>query len=142
MEQTLAILKPDCVRNKLIGKVISRIEENGFKIMAMKMSRLNKETAEAFYDVHKDKPFFASLVEFMTSGPCCVAVLEKENAIESYRKLMGATDPAQAAEGTIRRDFADNKQENIVHGSDGADTAAREIAFFYSNEEIIRCQSA
>lgn len=140
MERTLTILKPDCVRKKLVGKVVSRIEENGFKILGLKMLHLDKATAESFYNVHQGKPFFNSLVDFMTSGPCYTAVLEKENAISAYRTLMGATDPEQADKGTIRYDFADNKQENIVHGSDGPETAKREIAFFYSLKELLQFQ--
>jgi len=140
MEQTLAILKPDCVRKKLVGKVISKIEENGFNVLGLKMLHLDRMTAELFYDVHKDKHFFYSLIDFMTSGPCCVAVLEKEGSINEYRKLMGATDPQKAERDTIRFDFADNERENIVHGSDGPETASREISFFYSTKELLQFQ--
>jgi nucleoside-diphosphate kinase len=138
MEQTLAILKPDCVRKKIIGKVLARIEDNGFKVIGLKMIRLDRATAESFYNIHRGKSFFEKLIDFMTSGPCCIAILEKEDAIEDYRNLMGATDPDKARKNTIRYDFADNERENIVHGSDGPETAAKEIAFFYSTKELLQ----
>ncbi len=137
MERTLAILKPDCVRKNLIGKVISHIEEAGFKIVAMKMLRLTPEQASMFYYVHRERPFYSDLVKFMSSGKVVVLVLEKENAVEDFRKLIGATDPKEAAEGTIRRLYADNKQENIVHGSDSIENAKNEILFFFSQSELI-----
>ncbi len=137
MERTLAILKPDCVRKNLIGKVIKRIESEGFKIVALKMVKLTAETAGAFYAVHKQRPFYYDLVSFMSSGPCIPMVLEKENAILEFRRLIGATNPAEAAEGTIRKMYADSKEQNIVHGSDAPDTASFEISHFYSNKELV-----
>lgn len=136
-EQTLAILKPDCVQKNLIGEVISRIEKAGFKILAMKKVRLTRETAGGFYAVHKGKPFYNGLVEFMSSGPCVPIALEKENAIADFRTLIGATDPKDAAPGTIRKLYADNKGENIVHGSDSVENGRIEIAYFFSNKELI-----
>ncbi len=135
-EKTLAILKPDCVRKNLIGKVLQRIEEAGFDIQAMKMTRLTEDTAGAFYAVHRERPFFDDLVEFMTSGPCVPLVLEKDNAIEDFRTLIGATDPGDAEEGTIREAYADSVGENIVHGSDSVENGKREVAFFFSEEEV------
>jgi nucleoside-diphosphate kinase len=129
--RTLAILKPDCVRKKLIGKVVSRIEEAGFQIRAMKMVSLTPKTAGEFYAVHRGKPFYEGLVEFMSSGPCVPMALEREDAISAFRALIGATDPKQAAPGTIRYDFADSNQQNIVHGSDSDETAKLEIGFFF-----------
>lgn len=136
-ERTLAILKPDCIRKNLSGKVISRIEEAGFKIIGIKKIRLTKESAGAFYAVHKGKPFYDGLVEFMSSGPCIPIALEKENAVSDFRDLIGATDPKEAAPGTIRKDYADNKGENIVHGSDSPENARIEISFFFSERELI-----
>jgi nucleoside-diphosphate kinase len=129
--RTLAILKPDCVRKKLIGKVVSRIEEAGFRIWAMKMVNLTSKTAGEFYAVHRGKTFYAGLVEFMTSGPCVPMLLEREDAVSVFRALIGATDPKQAAPGTIRCDFADSNEQNIVHGSDSDETAKFEIRFFF-----------
>lgn len=137
IERTLAILKPDCVRKKLIGTVIEQIEKAGFVILAMKKVRLTKETAGAFYAVHKGKPFYEGLVEFMSSGPCVPIALEKENAVEDFRTLIGATDPKDAEPGTIRKLYADNKGENIVHGSDSVENGAIEISFFFSTKELI-----
>ncbi len=137
IERTLAILKPDCVRKNLTGAVIARIEKAGFKIIGMKKTRLTQETAGAFYAVHKGRPFYDGLVEFMSSGPCVPIALEKENAIADFRALIGATDPAEAVPGTIRKDFADNKGENIVHGSDSPENGKIEIAFFFSEKELI-----
>ena len=137
MEQTLAIFKPDCIQRRLLGKVITRIEDNNFRILGLKMIKLDTKTAQSFYQVHTGKSFFEGLVEFMTSGPCCVAVLEKDNAIEDYRKLMGNTNPVEADEGTIRKEFAENTRRNIVHGSDSSETAKGEIAFFYSIQEFL-----
>ncbi len=135
-EKTLAILKPDCVRKNLIGEVLKRIEEAGFEIQGMKMTRLTEDTAGAFYAVHKERPFFDDLVAFMTSGPCVPVVLEKENAIEDFRALIGATDPEDAEEGTIRKAYADSVGQNIVHGSDSVENGKREVAFFFSEEEV------
>jgi nucleoside-diphosphate kinase len=137
VERTLAILKPDCVRKNLTGEVIARIEKAGFKILAMKKTRLTKETAGGFYAVHKGKPFYDGLVEFMCSGPCVPIALEKENAVADYRTLIGATDPANAAPGTIRKLYADNKGENIVHGSDSVENGLIEIGYFFANSEIV-----
>jgi nucleoside-diphosphate kinase len=135
--KTLAILKPDCVRKNLIGKVVSQIQEAGFKINGLKMVRLTQDTAKGFYEVHKERPFFNDLITYMTSGPCVPIVLEKENAVEEFRKLIGATDPAKAADGTIRKLYAANIQENIVHGSDSDENAAKEISHFFSRKEIL-----
>lgn len=137
VERTLAILKPDCVQKNLQGEVIMRIQKAGFKVLGMKQIRLSKEMAEGFYAVHKGRPFYEGLVEFMTSGPCVPIALEKENAVADYRILIGATDPAQASPGTIRKLFADNKGENIVHGSDSPENGRMEVAFFFSESELI-----
>lgn len=136
MEKTLSIVKPDAVEKNIIGKIYSRFEEAGLKIVASKMLHLSDEKAQGFYAEHKERPFFDSLVEFMTSGPVVVQVLEGENAIAAHRELMGATDPAKAAEGTIRRDFAEKVDRNAVHGSDSAISAAREIAYFFDQDDI------
>ncbi|MBM4165989.1 MAG: nucleoside-diphosphate kinase [Ignavibacteria bacterium] len=141
LERTLAILKPDCVRKQLIGEILARIQKAGFKILGMKMARLTKDTAGGFYAVHKGKPFFEGLVEFMSSGACVPIALEKENAIADYRTLIGATDPKEAADGTIRKLFADNKGENIVHGSDSAENGNIEIAYFFSESELVANQA-
>lgn len=138
IERTLAILKPDCVRKKLIGEVISHIQKAGFNIIAMKKTRLTKETAGGFYAVHKGRPFYDSLVEFMSSGSCVPIALEKENAVADFRTLIGATDPKEAKSGTIRALYADNKGENIIHGSDSAENGKIEIAFFFSNQELLQ----
>lgn len=136
-ERTLAILKPDCVNRKLVGKVLDRILEAEFKILGMKMVKMDAKMAGEFYKVHSQRPFYRDLVEFMSSGSCIPMVLEKENAIEDFRRLIGATDPAEAEPGTIRQKFAENKQNNIVHGSDSPETAITEIAFFFSESELI-----
>ncbi|MBI5809565.1 MAG: nucleoside-diphosphate kinase [Ignavibacteriales bacterium] len=135
--KTLAILKPDCVRKNLIGKVIAQIQDAGFKILAMKMTHLTEDSAKGFYEIHKERPFFNDLIAYMTSGPCVPIALEKENAVEEFRKLIGATDPAKAAEGTIRKLYAENIQENIVHGSDSDENAAKEISHFFSRKELL-----
>ncbi len=137
IERTLAILKPDCVRKELIGEVIKRIQAAGFKIVAMKMTRLTMDTAGGFYAVHKERPFYNELCTFMSSGPCVPIVLEKENAVADYRKLIGATNPAEAAEGTIRREFADSMGENIVHGSDSVENGKIEAAYFFPESDIV-----
>ncbi len=137
MERTLSIIKPDGVRRHLIGEVIKRLEENDIKIAAMKMLRMNKSEAQGFYTVHKGKPFYDSLTDFMSSGPIVVMVLEGENIIERYRQLMGATDYKQAEEGTIRKAFATDIEKNVVHGSDAPETAAFEIGYFFNSFEII-----
>lgn len=136
VERTLSILKPDAVAKNVIGEIYSRFEKSGLKIVAAKMAQLSREQAEGFYAVHKERPFFNDLVKFMISGPVIIQVLEGEDAIAKNRELMGATNPAQAAPGTIRADFADSIDENAVHGSDGADTAAQEIAYFFKADEI------
>lgn len=136
MERTLSIIKPDGVSKGLIGEVIRILESSGFKIAAMKMKQLSRKEAEGFYYVHKERPFFPDLVDFMTSGPVVLMVLEGENVIKRYREIMGATDPKEAAAGTIRARWADSKQNNIVHGSDAQETAAFEISHFFSGIEI------
>ena len=136
MEKTLSIIKPDGVARGLIGEVIRRLESNGLKIIAMKMLKMNKDQAESFYAVHKERPFFQSLTYFMTSGPIVVMVLKGEDAIAKYRDIMGATDYKEAAEGTIRRDFATDIEKNIVHGSDSPKTAEVEIGFFFNSFEV------
>ncbi|MBU2446200.1 MAG: nucleoside-diphosphate kinase [Bacteroidetes bacterium] len=137
MERTLAILKPDCVNKNLIGKVVDKIVDSGFKIVGIKMLRLSQESAKGFYVVHRDRPFYDDLVNFMTSGFCVPIALEKENAVADFRKLIGATDPVEAEEGTIRKLFASSKQENIVHGSDSAENALIEINHFFSRDELL-----
>jgi len=136
VEKTLSIIKPDGVRKNIIGEVIKRFESNGLRVAAIKMAHLSRKEAEGFYAVHKERPFFGSLTEFMSSGPVVMMVLKGEGAIAKNRELMGATDPAKAAEGTIRKDFADSIESNIVHGSDAPETAAFEISYFFSALEI------
>lgn len=136
MERTLSIVKPDGVRQGVLGEVIRRFQEAGIGIAAIKMIHMNKREAEGFYAVHKERPFFGSLTEFMSSGPCVVMVLEGENVIRKNRELMGATNPADAAPGTIRKDFAANVEQNVVHGSDAPETAAVEISYFFNALEI------
>ncbi|NOX65435.1 MAG: nucleoside-diphosphate kinase [Chlorobi bacterium] len=135
--RTLAILKPDCVRKNLIGQVITKITEAGFKVKGMKMVRLTNESAGGFYEIHKERPFFNDLLAYMTSGPCVPIALEKENAVEDFRKLIGATNPEQAEEGTIRKLYAENIEQNIIHGSDSDENAAIEIAHFFSRKELL-----
>ncbi len=137
MERTLSIVKPDGVARGLIGEVIRRLERQSIKIAAMKMIHMNREQACGFYAVHKERPFFDSLTDFMSSGPCVVMVLEGENVIARYRELMGATDYKEAAEGTIRREFASDIEKNVVHGSDAPETAAFEISYFFNQFEIV-----
>jgi nucleoside-diphosphate kinase len=137
IERTFSILKPDATRRNLTGRINAMIEEAGLRIIAQKRVRLSKAEAEGFYAVHKARPFFKSLVEFMTSGPVVVQVLEGENAIARYRDVMGATNPANAAPGTIRKALAESVEANSVHGSDAAETAKTEIAFFFKPEEIV-----
>ncbi len=138
MERTLSIIKPDGVSRGLIGEVIKRFEANNIRIAAMKMIQMTKSQAQGFYAVHKERPFFASLTDFMTSGPVVVMILEGDDVIAKNRKLMGATNYKEAAEGTIRRDFATDIEKNIVHGSDAPQTAAFEISYFFNNLEIVR----
>ena len=137
MERTFAIIKPDAVAAGHAGAILAKIEENGFKIRGMKMTRLSQAQAEGFYAVHKERGFFSGLVQFMTEGPVVVLALERENAIAKWRDLMGATNPANAAEGTIRKQFADNIERNAVHGSDAPETAAVEIPFFFATSELL-----
>lgn len=137
IERTLSIVKPDATGRNLTGAIIDRFEKSGLRVVAQKRLRLSTADAEAFYAVHKARPFYKSLVEFMTSGPVVVQVLEGENAIARNREVMGATDPAKAAPGTIRKDFAQSIEANSVHGSDAAETAANEIKFFFSDLEIV-----
>ncbi len=137
MQQTLSIIKPDGVRRGLVGEVIKRLETNGIRIVAMKMLHLSKAQAEGFYAVHRERPFFQSLTDFMSSGPVVVMVLEGEDVIQKYRTLMGATDYRKAEEGTIRRDFATDIEKNVVHGSDAPETAAFEISYFFNRLEIV-----
>ena len=137
MEKTLTILKPDSVKAGNAGAIISRLEKEGFRIRALKMLHLTQSEAEGFYYVHKERPFFGSLVNFMTEGPILPMVLESDNAIEKLRKVMGATDPAKAEAGTIRKQFGSNIERNAIHGSDGPDTAAFEISYFFSRLEMI-----
>ena len=132
-EQTLSIIKPDGVQKNLIGEIYSRFEKAGLEVIAARMLHLTREQAEGFYAVHRERPFFNDLVSYMTSGPVMVQVLSGADAISKNREIMGATNPADAAQGTIRADFADSIEENIVHGSDGPDTAAAEIEFFFSD---------
>lgn len=137
LERTFSIIKPDATRRNLTGKVIAKLEEGGLRVVASKRIHMTKDQAEGFYAVHKDRPFFGELVEFMMSGPVVVQVLEGENAIARNREIMGATNPAEAAPGTIRAEFAESIGENSVHGSDGPDTAAQEIEFFFAKDEIV-----
>lgn len=136
VERTLSIIKPDAVAKNVIGQIYSRFEKAGLKVIAARMTQLSRAQAEAFYGVHRERPFFKDLVDFMVSGPVMIQVLEGEDAIAKNRDLMGATDPKKAAPGTIRADFADSIDANAVHGSDGPDTAATEIAFFFPSLEI------
>lgn len=135
-ERTFSIIKPDAVAKNVIGEIYSRFEKAGLKIIAAKMLHLTREQAEGFYAVHKDRPFFKDLVDFMTSGPVMIQVLEGDNAIAQNRAIMGATNPQEAESGTIRADFASTIDENAVHGSDGPDTAKTEIAFFFADNEL------
>ena len=137
LQRTFAIIKPDAVRSNHVGDILSLTEKNGFRLVALKSRRLSKLEAEGFYAVHKERPFFQGLVTFMTEGPVIVMVLEREDAIQKWRDVMGATNPANAAEGTIRKRFAENIERNCVHGSDAAETAAIEIPFFFSAAELL-----
>ena len=137
VERTLAILKPDCVRKELVGEVLRRIQDAGFQLRALKMIQMSKSEAEGFYAVHADRPFFDELTDFMSGGPCVPVVLEKDNAIADFRALIGATDPDEADEGTIRSDFAGSIQENIVHGSDSPENGRKETAYFFPEHEIV-----
>ena len=137
LERTFSIIKPDATKRNLTGKIIDRFESNGLRVVASKRLHMSREQAEGFYAVHKERPFFVELVSFMISGPVVVQVLEGENAIAKNREIMGATNPADADEGTIRKDFAESIEANSVHGSDAPETAAEEIKFFFSDDEIV-----
>lgn len=137
IERTFGMIKPDAVARGHVGEILTTIQHNAFRILGLKMLRIAKQEAEAFYAVHKHRPFFSGLVKFMTEGPVIVLVLERENAIAHWRELMGATNPANAAEGTIRKRFAENIERNCVHGSDGPDTASIEIPFFFTTAELL-----
>ena len=137
VERTLSIIKPDATRRNLTGEIIARLEKSGLRVVAQRRMRLSKPQAEAFYSVHKERPFFKSLVDFMTSGPVVVQVLEGEGAVARNREVMGATDPARAAPGTIRKDIAESIEANSVHGSDSIENAATEISFFFSGLDIV-----
>jgi nucleoside-diphosphate kinase len=137
IEQTFAIIKPDAVAAGHAGQILAMIEKAGFRIRGLKMTRLSRQQAEGFYDVHRERPFFSGLVTFMTEGPVVVLALEREDAIKQWRELMGATNPEKAAEGTIRKKFANNIERNAVHGSDAPETAAVEIPFFFSLAELL-----
>ncbi len=136
IERTLSIIKPDGIAKNIIGEIYKRFEGDGLEIVAARMMRLTKRQAEKFYEVHRERPFYRDLVAYMTSGPVMVQVLQGDNAIARNREIMGATDPREAAAGTIRADFADSIEANVVHGSDGPDTAKREVAFFFEPEDI------
>jgi nucleoside-diphosphate kinase len=135
-ERTFAIIKPDAVEDRHVGEILSRIEREGFRIVALRLRQLTRREAEGFYAVHRERPFFGDLTAFMSSGPCVAMVLEAEGAIARWRAVMGATDPAQAAEGTVRRSFATNVERNAVHGSDALETARAEIAYFFPAVEL------
>jgi len=137
LERTFGMIKPDAVKNGHVGKILAFIEENGFRIVAMKTKRISKHEAEAFYAVHRERPFFSGLVTFMTEGTVVALVLEREDAVTKWREIMGATNPANAAEGTIRKRFAESIERNSVHGSDAPETAGVEIPFFFSTSDLI-----
>jgi nucleoside-diphosphate kinase len=137
IERTFSIVKPDATRRNITGKIIARLEEAGLRVVAQKRIRMTRAQAEQFYAVHRERPFFGELVEFMISGPVVVQVLEGDNAVARNREAMGATDPAKAAPGTIRKEFAESVGENSVHGSDAPETAAEEIRFFFKDDEIV-----
>jgi nucleoside-diphosphate kinase len=136
-ERTFGIIKPDAVKKGHTGAILAMVEENGFRIVGLKTRRISKQEAEAFYAIHRERPFFGGLVSFMTEGPVVVMVLERDNAIAKWRELMGATNPANAGEGTIRKKFAENIERNAVHGSDAAETASVEIPFFFGTAELL-----
>jgi len=141
MERTLAIVKPDAFGRKLTGDILKRIEASGLRLCALKLKHLTRAEAQLFYEVHKERPFYGSLCDYMTSGPVVIAVLGGDNAITRWRELMGATDPAKAVAGTIRKDFGLDVEKNATHGSDAPETAAREIAFFFSAVELVGAKS-
>jgi len=135
--RTLAIIKPDAVEKNVIGEIVAMLTQNGFKILGLKMIKISKEQAGVFYEVHKERPFYNDLLEYMSSGPIVPIALEKEDAVSDYRELIGATDPTEAAEGTVRKFYGTSKEKNAVHGSDSDDNATLEIAFFFSNSELV-----
>lgn len=137
MERTLIILKPDALQNKHIGHILTKIEENGFRILGFKLLQMSKQDAQKFYEVHKERPFYNDLCNYMSSGPVIVGVLEAENAVQKWRDLIGATDPKEAKEGTIRKLYAQNKEANAVHGSDSKENAIKEIYYFFSERELL-----
>lgn len=137
MERTLCILKPDAVRKQAIGEIVAMIQAAGFRILGMQLTRISAEQAGAFYAVHKERPFYGELVNFMSSGPIVPIALEKENAVADWRALIGATDPAEAAEGTVRKRFASSKGENAVHGSDSVENGLIEVGFFFSEKDLV-----
>jgi nucleoside-diphosphate kinase len=137
VERTLCIIKPDAVRKNVAGEIIAMIQGAGFKVLGMKLLQLSQRDGEKFYEVHRERPFYQSLVEFMSSGPVVAIALEKENAVADYRKLIGATDPAEAEEGTVRKRFAARKGENAVHGSDSVENGRQEIGFFFAERELV-----
>jgi nucleoside-diphosphate kinase len=137
MSRTLAIIKPDAVANRHTGKIVAHLQDAGFRVVGMKLIRMSREQAGEFYDVHRERPFYGELVEFMSSGPVVVMALEGDDAVTKYREVIGATDPAEAAEGTIRKLYAENKGRNAVHGSDSDENAAREIEFFFDESELV-----
>ena len=141
LEQTLSIIKPDGVKRNLVGEILGRVEQKGLRIVATRMLHLSKREAEGFYAVHRERPFFEELTTFMSSGPVVVSVLEGENAVAYHREIMGATNPAEAAEGTIRKDFAQSIGENTVHGSDSLENAAIEIAYFFAQTELVNVKA-
>lgn len=137
MERTLCIIKPDAVRKQVVGEIIAMIQAAGFRILGMQLTRISAEQAGAFYAVHKERPFYGELVNFMSSGPIVPIALEKENAVADWRALIGATDPAEAAEGTVRKRFASSKGENAAHGSDSVENGLNEVAFFFSEKDLV-----
>ena len=137
MERTLIILKPDALENKHVGHILTKIEENGFRIVGLKLLHMSKYDAQKFYEVHKERPFYEDLCNYMSSGPVIVGVLEAENAVQKWRDLIGATDPKEAKEGTIRKLYAKNKEANAVHGSDSVENALKEIHYFFSERELL-----
>ncbi len=136
MERTFSIIKPDAVKNGKAGLVLAKLEEHGFKVLGLRMVHMSKETAERFYSVHKERPFFGSLVTFMSEGPAVVMALEREDAVKKLREVMGATNPANAAEGTVRKLYADSIERNAIHGSDAPETAKEELAFFFAGMDL------
>ena len=136
MERTFSIIKPDAVKSGKAGLVLAKLEEHGFKVLGLRMVHLSKETAERFYGVHKERPFFGSLVTFMSEGPAIVMALEREDAVKKLREVMGATNPANAAEGTVRKLYADSIERNAIHGSDAPETATEELAFFFAGMDL------